>query len=353
MGLGWIGLGWIGLGWMGLGWMGLMRSAAFRTGLFVLAGIALVLVVVFMLSGGTLSSGQHYESYFSESVQGLDVGSPVKFRGVTIGKVTEIGLIPAEYPPATTASLHDPVYHQVVVRFRVSPHKLGPGITPETAKQSIKDGLRVKVAPQGITGGAYLELGFVPSAPPAQAVPWHPLDLVIPSVPSTLTEVTDAVQNLLTNMDKVKFGKTLATLTSLVNTLNGELTSGDAHQTLHNANILLAQLSGEMRRADIPGTTAAVRNLAGGSQTQAVLNHLDKATQELAASGAAMPRLLAQTQTTVAQASAITASLNRQIIPVLRNLDAASVNMRELSETLKNDPSVVLRGAAPPPQTPR
>jgi ABC-type transporter Mla subunit MlaD len=333
--------------------MGLMRAAAFRTGVFVLAGIVLVLAVVFVLSGGALHSGQHYESYFAESVQGLDVGSPVKFRGVTIGKVTEIGLVAAEYPPVKRSTLRDTVYHQVVVRFRVSPNKLGPGIDKETLAQGISDGLRVKVAPQGITGIAYLELGFVAAAPPPQVVPWHPTSPVIPSVPSTLTEVSDAVQHLFTNLDKVKFGQMLNSLTSLVSTLNGELTTGDAHQTLRNANLLLAQLSREMHQADLPGTSAAVRNLAGGQQTQTILTQLAQASKQLAASSAAMPKLLAQTEATVAQASATTASLDRQIIPVLRNLNSASANMRELSETLKHDPAVILRGAAPPPQTPR
>jgi ABC-type transporter Mla subunit MlaD len=326
------------------------RSAAFRTGIFVLGGIAALLVVIFVLSGSALHPGARYESYFRESVQGLDVGSAVKFRGVTIGKVTDIGLVSAEYPPEKIASLRETVYHQVVVRFRIDPRKLGPDAN---LVQAVKDGLRIQVAPQGITGLAYLELSFVTNAAAPQPAPWQPDSPVIPSVPSTLTQVSDAVQHFLTTMDKVKFSDTVASLTSLVGTLNKEITSGDASQTLHNANLLLAQLSVEMRQADLPGTTKAVRDLAGGPQTRTILTQLAQASRALTASSAAMPKLLAQTQATVAQASATTASLDRQIIPVLRNLDAASINMRELSETLKHDPAVILRGAAPPPQTPR
>jgi ABC-type transporter Mla subunit MlaD len=326
------------------------RSAAFRTGVFVLGGIAALIVVIFVLSGGALHPGLRYESYFRESVQGLDVGSAVKFRGVTIGKVTDIGLDSAEYPPAKRSALRHKVYHQVVVRFRVDPRKLGAEIP---IAQAVQDGLRIQVAPQGITGLAYLELSFITNPSPPQTVPWHPDSPVIPSIPSTLTQVSDAVQHLLANMDKVKFDQMLGSLTSLVTTLNTEVTSGDAAQTLHNANLLLGQLSVAMRQADLPGTTKAVRDLAGGPQTQAILNQLAGASRSLAASSAAMPKLLAQTQATVAQASETTASLDRQIIPVLRNLDAASANMRELSETLKHDPSVILRGAAPPPETPR
>lgn len=326
------------------------RSAAFRTGIFVIGGIIALIVVIFVLSGSALHSGKPYESYFQESVQGLDIGSAVKFRGVTIGKVTDIGLVSAEYPPADPKDLRHKVYHQVVVRFRIDPRKLGPDINVPLA---VNDGLRIVVASQGITGLAYLELSFIPNATPPASFPWKPKDPTIPSVPSTLTQVQNAVQHFLATMDKVKFDQILASLTALVTNLNGELTSGDAHQTLANANALLEQLQSEMRAADLPGTTRSVRNLMDGSQTRAILTQLDKASEDLAKSSAAMPKLLAQTQATVAQTSRITANLNLQVIPILRNLNAATANMRELSENLKNNPAIVLRGVAPPPRTPR
>ncbi|HET9146441.1 MAG TPA: MlaD family protein [Acetobacteraceae bacterium] len=326
------------------------RSAAFRTGLFVIGGIAAIIAVVFVLSGGSLHPGLRYESYFQESVQGLDVGSAVKFRGVTIGKVTDISLVSAVYPPEDRKDLRQRVYHQVVVRYRVDPRKLGPDINMPLA---VKDGLRVQVASQGITGLAYLELSFIATAPPPVAVPWHPRSPVIPSVPSTLTQVQDAVQHFLVNMDKVKFDEMLKSLTSLVNTVNEEATTGDAHQALANANALLGQLRREMKAADLPATTAAVRDLADGNQTRAILARLGQASQELAQSSAAMPRLLAQTQATIARTNQIAANLNLQVIPILRNLNAATANIRELSETLKNNPAVVLRGVAPPPRTPQ
>lgn len=327
------------------------RGAALRTGLFVLAGIVVLIGLIFLLSGNAFRPGIAYESYFAESVQGLNVGSAVKFRGVTIGKVTDIGLVSAEYPPPNPAELLQPVYHQVVVRFRVNPGKIGPD---DNFQEAIKHGLRVQVAPQGITGLAYLELSFVkPTHHPLPSIPWHPRSTVIPSIPSTLTEVQDAVQKFLTNMEHVKFSKTIAVLTSLVDTLNQEITTGDAHQTLANANALLGELRTQVKRADLPATTASLRNLADGAQTRAILARLDRTTAELGKVSAEMPRLVAQTQVTISNANQTTATLNRQMIPILRNLNAASANLDELSETLKNNPSIVLRGAPPPRQTPQ
>ena len=91
------------------------RGLSFRVGLLIVGGIALLIGLVVFLSGNQFSEGVPFESYFKESVQGLEVGAAVKFRGVTLGRVTKIGLVSAEYgrnePPdvrsASGASVHD------------------------------------------------------------------------------------------------------------------------------------------------------------------------------------------------------------------------------------------------------
>ena len=70
----------------------------FRLGLFVLVGLALIVAGVVVLGAGALLRPTILaETYFNESVQGLDVGAPVKYLGVEIGKVSWIGFVPAKY----------------------------------------------------------------------------------------------------------------------------------------------------------------------------------------------------------------------------------------------------------------
>src|SRR5262249_50633408 len=60
-------------------------------GLFIFVGLALAVAGVLVFSAGTLfRKQQKYILYFNVSLKGLDPGAPVKFRGVTIGKVTEV-----------------------------------------------------------------------------------------------------------------------------------------------------------------------------------------------------------------------------------------------------------------------
>ena len=326
------------------------RGAAVRTGLFVIGGILVLLAAIFVLSGGPFQRGVIYESYFSESVQGLDVGSPVKYRGVTIGKVSDIGLVSVEYPPANPDEMRKSIYHQVVVRYRVEVSKVGrvPRI-----KEAIPLGLRAQIAPQGITGLAYVELSFNKNAGTPQQVPWTPRHTVIPSTPSTLTRVTDAVQHFLTDVESAQFGKTMEQISGLIAAVNQEFTKGDARQAMANANTLLKQVQTTLKQADIAGTTASLRNLTGGKQTSALLAKLDRSATALNQASAQLPALIASSEKAVRTANDATASLTRQMLPIIRNLQQVSQNLDDLSQTLAANPSSVLRGRPPPPEYPQ
>ena len=323
------------------------RRAAFRVGMFVLTGIVVLLALIFFLAGATLHPGQKYETYFQESVEGLDVGTAVKFRGVTIGHVTDVGLVIAEYPPPGGRSGDQKVYQQVVVRFSVDPTKIGER---EDINDAIAHGLRVQIEPQGITGLSYLDLSFVsPTAYPITQVPWTPDSTVIPSIPSTLTQVQDAVQQVMSSLSHADLGKIVAQISSLVTTLNTEFSSGDAKQAIANANILLATANAAVQRADLPATTAAVRNLADGPQTAQILAQLNQTTAQLAQITKQLPALVASSQATINQAAETTADLQAQLAPILRDMQSTTANLRTLTAELSRNPAAVLRGAPPPP----
>ena len=85
------------------------------------------------------------ETYIDESVQGLDVGSPVKFRGVPVGRVEQISLTSAEY--ATRRQY-------VLVRMSISSNMFQfPVNDPNSPalKQELDRGFRIR------TGGARID----------------------------------------------------------------------------------------------------------------------------------------------------------------------------------------------------
>jgi ABC-type transporter Mla subunit MlaD len=322
------------------------KRAAFRVGIFVLAGTFFLLALIFFLSGAALHPGILEESYFQESVQGLDVGTAVKFRGVTIGQVTDVGLVSAEYPPPDPKLDVRKVYQQIVVRFRVNPKKLGPVADVNTL---VSHGLRIQIEPQGITGLSYLDLSFVnPLQYPAQPVPWTPDTPVVPSIPSTLAQIQVAAEQIMSSLTKVDIGKMVDQISQLTNSLTQEVTVGDAHKAVANANTLLTNLNTTVTATNLPGTSAALRNLADGPQTQQIIAQLNKATAQLAQVSSQLPALIAASQATINQANETTADLQSQLIPILQDMKAATANLRTLTAQLSSNPSQVLLGAAPP-----
>lgn len=67
----------------------------FSVGLFVIVGMAMVIIFILWLGMAQyFKEGRKYEAYFDESVQGLNKDSPVKYRGVGIGRVESISVAP-------------------------------------------------------------------------------------------------------------------------------------------------------------------------------------------------------------------------------------------------------------------
>ena len=67
----------------------------FSVGLFVIIGMSVVILAILWLGmSDYLREGRKYSAYFDESVQGLSQDAAVKYRGVSVGRVDQIGVAP-------------------------------------------------------------------------------------------------------------------------------------------------------------------------------------------------------------------------------------------------------------------
>jgi len=327
----------------------------FRIGLLIIGGIALLVALIWFLAGAQVSHGIIFESYFHESVQGLEVGAPVKYLGVTLGRVTDIGLVSAEYGTGTLTDIERQPFEQVYVRGIVDPRKIGNVPDTDTAVQM---GLRARLGSQGITGLSYIELAFVnPQQYPAASVPWTPKAPHIPSMPSAFSQVQDAAQQVLAKLNRVDLDRLATQFTGLLSDLRSELSSGDLHDTLVEMKSLLQATNEALHQADLPGlsadlkrTSTAVRDTFQSQQTQKLLDNAALTAERLANAANRLPALISSAQATAQRIGNSTADIEQALIPILRDIQTTVTNLRELSQALRRNPGGVLFGN-PPPRT--
>ncbi len=329
-----------------------MRGTYLRVGVLLVAGVALLVGAVLFLGGNQIRHGRPYETYFRDSVQGLDVGAPVKYRGVTIGAVTEIGLSSAEYGRGAPDEIRRATFRTVFVRFEIDTSRVGSPPSAET----VGEGLRARIAPQGLTGQSYVELDFANAERfPALEVPWKPRYTYLPSMPSTLSQVQDAATVLLGKIQQVDIVGLADGVLGLVTQLRGTLKDGDAHVLLSQAAETLKTLQTVLATSDVPGlvadlrtTLASARMLAQGPQTRDLLRSATVATDRLAVAAAKLPQLIALLDAVSRRADTGSSDLEAGLVPLLRDARTAVSALRQTSEELRRDPGQVVLGGAPP-----
>ena len=126
-------------------------------GTFIVScGLVVVLLFGYFLKSKFIQNDIPMVMYFDESVQGLDVGAPVLFKGVKVGEVTSIKL-KSDY---STMEFLIPVYAKLY-----NNEELSEGYKDERANLNIliKKGLRARLAVNSmLTGQLLIEFDFFP-----------------------------------------------------------------------------------------------------------------------------------------------------------------------------------------------
>lgn len=325
-----------------------------RVGLLVIVGALLAVGFVIFLAanrGGGLT--QVFETYSRESVQGLDVGASVRYRGVLIGRVTEIGLVSSSYRRPEGVAYSE-AFQLVLIRFAVDASAIAevPSI-----QEAIRLGLRVRITAQGITGVNYLELDFVnPDRFPVPSIPWTPRHTVVPSIPSTVAQVTDAAEVLVGRLLQVPIEQMANDLAALIGGLSRQANEGDLAITLRESARLTAQLntllqSGavEALLADARGAAEQARGLAAAPELRQAIANISAAAVELRRATQRLPATIEGVDRTLRTARDTTSDIQSELVPILADLRATTASLRATAEALRGSPSQTIFGAPPPP----
>jgi phospholipid/cholesterol/gamma-HCH transport system substrate-binding protein len=280
-----------------------------KLGLFVLVGIFTMIGALFWLGARRFQRTSFSAvSYFDESVQGLDVGSPVKFRGVTIGNVGDITIAPDHRHVQVTSD----IYVDAIARLGLGDH------APRKDEQFMNPLLRVQLVAAGITGVRFLQADFFhPGRYPEPILPFeHPWNYV-PSVPSTLKSLGDTAEDIVAKLPELeaRASDALVSMNTTLGSLDGFITglrdeNGSFDRLLVQLRSTTKHLETTVDDAQLSGTTTALRTAANN----------------------------------VADAASGFSEMREDLQASLATLRETLDSFRTVADSLERDPSVLLRG---------
>src|SRR5262245_12926514 len=233
------------------------RTNHWKLGLFVVVGLAVGIGAIFWLGLRRLNrDAVPAVTYFDESVQGLDAGSPVKFRGVTLGTVSTITVVPDQ----RHVEVWMRIYTDALKRLGFDPNR------PRDPN------VRVQIASAGITGVRFVQLDtFAPDRYPLPDLPFAvPENYYIPSVPSTLKSLEEIANDFILRLPKLQeqLGATLVEAENALRSLSevGIWLKSDESglkRLVGSLDETAQTLKRAIREAELSATTSSVRAAAG------------------------------------------------------------------------------------------
>jgi phospholipid/cholesterol/gamma-HCH transport system substrate-binding protein len=295
--------------------MSLSRAQQARLGVFLIVGVFLLALFVAVPLGLKLNDKyKNYSAFFSgESLSGLEQGATVKFNGVPIGKVEKIKYLPDD-----------------LLRVRV--------------EMKIQDDFPMKVDmiattnAMGITGLKYIEItggsNSSASLKPGSEIPTK--KSMMSSITGKAEVIMAKVELLLNNLNEISNPDSLKSIRQILGNL--ETISSDfrifVKETGPHVSMLASSTSGIITKidsiaADIKAVTGAFSNNVPVAKIGDIINKVDSTTLALKTLSENLSMMIRQTR--------------EDFTVSMQNVREASENASQLTKTLAENPSLLLR----------
>ena len=211
-------------------------SNAFIVGLFVTCSIIIIVGAIIWLGANKFfRENEYFVTYFDGSIEGLDKGSPVKYQGVPVGSVTDVGIAP------------DGKLIQVTIQIE--------------SNVKIDKKMRIKLEFAGIAGGRFLQLHYPETADAARQHPklhFEPPYSVIPSTTTGLAEIEFAAKDILNNMREFDVRGVSDDTKRFLSSTSTLIENQEIYETITSLKEATSALANVLQKAD---SSTIVRNI--------------------------------------------------------------------------------------------
>ncbi|MFH2046754.1 MAG: MlaD family protein [Pseudomonadota bacterium] len=311
----------------------------FSVGLFVLMGLVVAFVAIIWVGmSHYFEQGSLYSAYFNDSVQGLSKDSPVKFRGVTIGRVSNIGVAP------------DGKLIEVVLKI-------------ETDTKPDKD-IVAQLRSVGITGIMFVELDLKKQDEPdlSPSLSFVPDHTVIDTKPSEITRFLDKLTDVLDQINKlgleeisVKTKLTLDEINSAVSEAKLANLSSDIRTSLDKWNRAVSAvddaavtfkaftLNTDNAVSNLNNTVTKIDDIISGNKDSVAeaIKNLNHAVDNAGS-------LVIEGKEFIKNTDQNFSSLQQQIFSTMQSIEKTSETLNRSLDQISDQPSVLLFGTQQP-----
>jgi phospholipid/cholesterol/gamma-HCH transport system substrate-binding protein len=326
------------------------QKTKFAVGLFLACGMVFaVLVIIWLGMSRFLEKGRYYVTYFDESVQGLNIDSPVKYRGVFIGRVDRIDVAP------------DSKLIQVVLKIE--------------SGQTLDSSIVAQLKSVGITGSMFIEIDRKKTGEPDQS-PKLNFPTKYPIVASKPSEIGELISGINAVLDQIKsldlrgiterIKLTLENIDQKVSQADVKRISDSLEASLGRANLLLNDQRWDRILSMVDQGVLSFNSVIKGANRS--LDRLDKTIvrfdgiveekEKSIKAGIENFKLAMQRANVFLEkgsalmdgTDAAVTQLTQHLLIVAQNLEKASENLNQIMELLADQPSQLIFGAPPVPR---
>ncbi len=310
-------------------------------GMFVMAA-SIIAVAAVMVFGAAkfFSRTENFISFFSESVNGLDVGAPLKYKGVKIGKVEGIFISSSKNIKESSVSV---VYSIDIDQLR---RKTGTDFKDysDWMDEQIAEGLRAKLNYQSIvTGMLYIELDFIADKGEKYDLKYGGTRFKeIPAAKSGLSELAKGFEKTMADVAKIDFAGIGQNVHSAIMKVNEKLDAIDAKAISDNAVSALKGVDDLVRNRDVAEAIKKLDVLL--SDSDALVNDARAELKNFSSSGASLAARLDEVLRNVNSVVAPQSPLRYQIAVLVKTMNDSMSYISNFTDYLQRNPNSLLRG---------
>ncbi|UCD78736.1 MAG: MCE family protein [Desulfobacterales bacterium] len=326
------------------------QRTKFAVGLFLTCGMVFaILIIIWLGMSRFLEEGRHYVTYFDESVQGLNIDSPVKYRGVFIGRVESIGVAP------------DSKLIQVVLKIE--------------SGQVLDSSIVAQLKSVGITGSMFIELDRKAAEEPDQSPKLNfPTEYpIIASKPSEIGELISGINEVLHQIKSLDLQGIVGQIKLTLENINRQVSHADIKGISDRIEASLVSLNAIL---DDHKWNSILDSMDRGVRSfNTLINNADRSLDRVNKTLVRVDGIVMDNEQTIKAAidefrqamhnanlflqkgsnlvsgtdESVSHLLQRMLI-VAQNLEKASENLNQIMELLADQPSQLLFGEPPSPR---